>query len=34
MGAGSRETGGGVSGAAEVDTDAAREVEPAGHFRI
>jgi two-component system sensor histidine kinase KdpD len=23
-----------VSGAAEADTDAAREVEPAGHFRI
>jgi K+-sensing histidine kinase KdpD len=23
-----------VSGAVEADTDAAREVEPAGHFRI
>ena len=33
-GTGSQETGEGVSGAAEADTDTAGEVEPAGHFRI
>jgi len=33
-GTGSDGTGEGVSQAAEADTDTAREVEPAGHFRI